>query len=211
MGPAGIARHMGPLAEGSTPDLPARAARKPRRLARAAPLVRVSDRVCRRDLRCRRVRERGDHSHRGRRAGATPAVRALRQRSPGRRRRAPVRALRRPPPRRPRARARRGDGALGCGDAGSVVRPRSLRHGVRTGHRMRRPPHVGDFLRAWGRCAAAGLALLVRSRRRQHHARRRNPQPAARCAAAALELLRYRPRRRRRPREIVPLAAGLRD
>ena len=44
------------------PDVPARAAGDPRRLARAVPLVGVSERSRRRELRRRRLRERGDQS-----------------------------------------------------------------------------------------------------------------------------------------------------
>ena len=139
------------------PDVPARAAGDPRRLARAVPPVDVGERVRRRDVRRRRLRDESNRPDRGRRAGATPADRGLRRRPAGRRRRPAVRALRRAPPRRPRARPRRGDGALGRGDAGTV-RPRSLRHGARARHRVRRPPDPRDLVRARGGSAAASTS-----------------------------------------------------
>ena len=142
-------------AERPGPDVPARAAGDPRRLARAVPRVdrrRAAFAGGKFDVGA--YETRGHRSDRGRRAGATPAGRGLRRRPAGRRRRPLVRALRRAPPRRPRARPRRGDGALGRGDAGTV-RPRSLRRGVRTRHRGRRPPDLGDLVRARGGGAPA--------------------------------------------------------
>src|SRR5439155_1309908 len=93
-------------------------------IARGEQLVREREPRC--GVRCRLFRERGIRLGRSRWREPTRAHRHVRPRPSGRRRRPPVRTLRRASPRRRRARPRRGDGALGRGAAGTA-RPLAVR------------------------------------------------------------------------------------
>ena len=142
-------------------------------------------------VRCRCLRARADRSDRGQRTRAGQADRDLRRRPAERRRRPLVRALRRAPPRRPRAHPRRDDGALGRGVAGTT-RARSLRRGDRARHRVRGPPPARVAVRARSRGTGAAAPHLARSLGRHRDAHRRNPRPAIRRAPRAVDELRHR-------------------
>ena len=195
------------------PALRARAARDARRLARALPLARSRSRLRSPTRAGPSVRPTWTRSclRRWTRAGGAGAPSSSPTDRLGDADRAPLRALRRAPARRPRARARRRDGALGR-DAAGAARRRALRRRI-----SRRTSSTSTTAASASAVRGAAPTAILRARphlvetvERLRHAHRRRARPATRRAARARRQLRHRPRGRRRLREALPRALGLR-